>query len=88
MREHQLLELLLTYAIPRKDVNPIAHELINRYGTLAEVLKADITELSKIDGIGENAAILISVCGAMRNIREKPKSGPGSALRRRHANTA
>ena len=52
MREHQLLELLLTYAIPRKDVNPIAHELINRYGTLDEVLKADITELSKIDGIG------------------------------------
>ena len=76
MREHQLLELLLTYAIPRKDVNPIAHELINRYGTLAEVLKADITELSKIDGIGENAAILISVCGAMRNIREKPKKRP------------
>ena len=76
MREHQLLELLLTYAIPRKDVNPIAHELINRYGTLDEVLKADITELSKIDGIGENAAILISVCGAMRNIREKPKKRP------------
>ena len=42
MPEHQLLELLLTYAIPRRDVNPLAHRLIERYGSLAAVLKADV----------------------------------------------
>jgi DNA repair protein RadC len=73
MPEHQLLELLLTYAIPRQDVNPIAHELMARYGSLAAVLRADIAELKSVDGIGENAAVLISLAGAMRGISEKPR---------------
>ena len=70
MPEHQLLELLLTYAIPRRDVNPLAHRLIERYGSLAAVLKADVAEL-KNAGLGEYAATLIALAGAMRNISEK-----------------
>ena len=72
MPEHQLLELLLTYAIPRRDVNPLAHRLIERYGSLAAVLKADVAEL-KNAGLGEYAATLIALAGAMRNISEKPR---------------
>ena len=42
MHEHQLLELLLTYAIPRRDTNPIAHRLLDKsaFGSLWEVLSA------------------------------------------------
>ena len=34
LHEHQLLELLLTYAIPRRDTNPLAHSLLSAYGSL------------------------------------------------------
>lgn len=73
MPEHQLLELLLTYAIPRRDVNPIAHELIARYGSLSNVLKADINELQNVEGVGQSAATLITLAGAMRRVNGKPR---------------
>ncbi len=60
--DHEILELLLTYAIPRKDVKPIAKELLNKFGNnLASVLDAPVEELREVDGIGEYAAILISL---------------------------
>jgi DNA repair protein RadC len=68
MHEYSLLELLLTYAIPRKDVNPLAHELIERYGSLERVLSAPVEELMKLDGIGENAAVLLSLAGSLRSL--------------------
>ena len=43
--DHEALELLLYYAIPRRDTNPIAHELMNRYGSLAAVLAAVVLPL-------------------------------------------
>lgn len=59
--EHEVLELLLTYAIPQKDVNPLAHELVARFGSLANVLEADETELLRVSGVGRNAALLLSL---------------------------
>jgi DNA repair protein RadC len=59
--EHEALELLLYYAIPRRDTNPIAHALINRYGSLTAVLSAPIEDLEKVEGIGESAAILLKL---------------------------
>lgn len=56
---HEVLELLLTYAIPRRDTNPIAHALLRRFGSLHKVLEAPVEELEKVEGIGENAAVLI-----------------------------
>ncbi|NMB30866.1 MAG: hypothetical protein GX988_05455, partial [Clostridiales bacterium] len=53
---HNVLELLLFYALPRVDTNKIAHELIKRFGSISGVFKAPIEELVKIKGIGENAA--------------------------------
>lgn len=59
--EHEALELLLTYAIPQRDVNPLAHELITRFGSLSAVLDADESELLRVPGVGERAASLISL---------------------------
>ena len=58
---HEALELLLYYAIPRRDTNPIAHALMDRYGSLSAVLSAPVEDLKKVEGIGESAAVLISV---------------------------
>ena len=49
-----ILEFLLYYAIPRRDTNPIAHRLLDRYGSLASVLEAPREDLQKVEGIGEN----------------------------------
>ena len=57
----QVLELLLYYAIPRQDTNPIAHALLARFGSLSGVLDASQAELVKIDGVGESAAALIKL---------------------------
>ena len=58
---HEMLELLLTYAIPRRDTKPIAYALITRFGSLHAVLQASARELMQVDGIGENAATLLSM---------------------------
>lgn len=55
----QVLELLLFYGIARKDTNPIAHNLLAHFGSLSQVLDAPVEELCKVDGVGENAAVLL-----------------------------
>jgi len=59
--EQELLELLLTYAIPRQDVAPIACELLERFGDLSGALSASHQQLLDVPGIGEHAAILMEV---------------------------
>jgi len=59
--DHEALELLLYYAIPRRDTNPIAHALMERYGSLSAVLSAPVEDLKKVPGIGESAAILLKL---------------------------
>jgi len=59
--DHEALELLLFYAIPRVDTNPIAHRLIERFGSLDGVLSAPPEELEKVEGVGESAATLLSL---------------------------
>ena len=57
--DHEFLELLLYYAIPRRDTNPIAHALMERYGSLPAVLSAPMEDLKRTEGIGESAAVLL-----------------------------
>ena len=57
--ELNALELLLFYAIPRKDTNPIAHALLDRFGSLYGVFDAGERELMEVEGVGESAAALI-----------------------------
>ncbi|MBQ8077359.1 MAG: RadC family protein [Eubacterium sp.] len=61
MPDHNVLELILFYAIPQKDVKPLAYELINHFGSLENVINADIKELMLVNGVKEHTAILISL---------------------------
>ena len=63
MADHQVLELLLTYALPRVDVNPLAHRLLSRFGSLEGVLSARPDQLQQVEGIGESAAVFLSLLG-------------------------
>ena len=58
--DHEVLELLLYYAVPRQDTNPIAHRLMEKFGSLDAVFAADRAALEEVEGIGENASTLIS----------------------------
>lgn len=71
--DHEVLELLLTYAVPRKDVKPIAHALLERFGSLSNVLDAPSTELMKMDGIGETGATLLHLMPSLtrRYLRDR-----------------
>ncbi len=59
--KHNMLELLLFYAIPQKDTNPIAHALLNRFGSLKGVFEASVEELCEVDGVSEHTATLIKL---------------------------
>lgn len=67
--DHQLLEALLFFAIPRKDTNDTAHSLIEQTGSLSAVFAADADQLRRVDGVGEHSVALIKlVNGIMRRI--------------------
>lgn len=59
--ELYVLELLLFYCIPRVDTNPIAHRLLQHFGSLTAVLDANPEELEKIEGMGKNASTFLSL---------------------------
>lgn len=59
--EHEALEMLLFYAIPRRDTNELAHRLLDHYGSLEAVFSAPVEDLMRMDGIGENAAVLLKL---------------------------
>ena len=59
--ELHALELLLFYALPQIDTNPIAHDLLNTFGSLRNVLEAPVEQLMTVNKIGEHAAILLSL---------------------------
>lgn len=63
--EIQVLELLLFYAIPQRDTNPLAHRLLEHFGSLAQVLEAPAEELEKVSGVGTNVATLLSLTTAL-----------------------
>ena len=76
--DHEALELLLYYAIPRQDTNPIAHRLMERYGSLSAVLSAPAEDLKKVEGIGESAAVLLKAAG---QIAQKARLSDATAQR-------
>ncbi len=56
LAEHEVLEYLLFFAIPRQDTNPIAHRLLARFHTLPNVLEASVKELCAVEGVGPSTA--------------------------------
>lgn len=75
---YELLELLLFYSIPRKDVKPLAKKLLAHYRSLQGVFNTDLAELARFPGIKENTAILIKLTQAImvRQMQEKAVDGP------------
>ncbi len=61
MADHEILEIILFYAYPRRDTNEIAHRLINAFGSIDAVIDAPFEELVKIKDVGENAATLLMI---------------------------
>lgn len=59
--DHEALELLLFYAIPRRDTNETAHLLLQRYGSLQAIFSAPVEDLQKVKGMGRNAAVLLKL---------------------------
>lgn len=67
--DHMVLEMLLFYAIPRSDTNPLAHRLINRFGSLSAVFSADYDDILSVDGAGPAVASFIrSFSDSMRYV--------------------
>ena len=66
--EYEILELLLTYCIPRKDTKPIAKELLNKFKSLDNIFKADFDKLSAIDGLGKNSIVFLKLIGDLPSI--------------------
>ena len=63
LQEHELLEILLFYAIPRKNTNTLAHEIIDRFGSLQDVFRATPKQLKQVKGVGDSTAALIHTVG-------------------------
>ena len=72
MADHELLELALFYAIPRRDTNETAHRLLEQFGSLDRVLTAPEQELEQVEGVGQNAAVLLRLIGAMGDRARQP----------------
>jgi len=77
--DYEAVELLLSYAIPRKDIKSIAKDLLGRFGSLKGVMDADLKDLSEVKGISAHVAGLIKLVKGMgtlylsEKIREKPQ---------------
>lgn len=78
--EHEVLELLLMYAIPQRDVNPLAHTLIKRFGSLAGVFDANESDLTNVPGIGKNAALLLSLMPQLFGVYQRSSLGAKPTL--------
>ena len=76
LQDYELLELLLTFAIPRRDTKLLAKKLLERFGTLARIFEAESTTLEEMEGIGPQAATLISLIRPLstRFLTEAPSS--------------
>ena len=79
--EHEVVELLLTLAIPRSDVKQPAKALLQRFGSLREVLDAPIAELRSVAGVGEVAAVALQVIRASATLYLQGTSEGAEVLR-------
>lgn len=80
MPDHKALELLLCFAIPQGDVNPLAHRLINTFGSLSGVFNATQEQLMSVSGVGEHVACLIKLITALGGRYQADRSHLGDIL--------
>jgi len=80
LHDYEALELLLFYAVPRKDVKPLAKGLILAFGGLRGVFDASFEDLKKIPGMGENASLLLPLVKALGSAYLKERALEGEQL--------
>ena len=78
MAKHELLELLLTFCIPRKNTNTIAHELLNKFNTVSSVIDASSSSLRSVNGIGEVSSMFFDLIKTVFRICLEEKSTSSS----------
>ena len=78
--DHRVLELILFYAIPQGDVNPLAHELVDRFGSLSGALDALPEELMKVKGMGEHSAAMLKLFPAVMGRYLEGRTEPGQIV--------
>ena len=81
--DHEVLELMLFYAIPQRNVNPLAHSLLARFGTLHSVLEAPVADLMKVDGVGQHTALLLSLFSHAARRMELSRETKGEPIQTR-----
>ena len=81
-QEHEILELLLFFAIPYKDTNALSHELINAFGSMTDVMNAPIQSLKSFKNMTDNAALLLNlVSDICKNYSPNKKSSDTKAIK-------
>ncbi|MBF7096047.1 RadC family protein [Alkalibacter mobilis] len=73
--DHQVLEMLLFYSIPRKDTNEIAHKMLKEFGSLATLFESSPEEISQRSGVSLNASILLSMIPSLSKRYSKARWG-------------
>ena len=75
LSDHELLEMLLYSVIPRTDTNPLAHRILNEFGSIDRVFSAEASELMCVSGVGEKVAAKIILTGKIfRRVKEAEKT--------------
>lgn len=74
--EHEVLEMLLFYAVPRVNTNEMAHELLNKFGTIGGVLDAPIEALTETSHLSENGATLLKLIPQILKLYPKEPQTP------------
>ena len=74
MEQHEILEMVLYYAIPRKDTNQLAHRLLDRYGCFAKVCDTPVDVLQRDFGLSESAAVLLKMLPELARVYVDSKS--------------
>ncbi|MBU0575821.1 MAG: DNA repair protein RadC [Pseudomonadota bacterium] len=74
LHDHEVLELILTYVVRQQDVKDRAKELLREFGTLKEIVDAEIEDLEKVPGIGKNSAILLKLVKEVAALYLKQKA--------------
>lgn len=80
LQDDQVLELLLFYALPRRDTNDLARKLLKHFGSIAAVLEAPLQELKTVGGIGESAAVLLHLITPLARRYLLSRVSPGVVL--------
>jgi DNA repair protein RadC len=87
--DYEIMELLLSFCIPRKDTKPLAKRVLSQFGSLPGVLDAPFEDLKQIKGLGEVSAVLIKVTRRLIELylkeeifnKEKRLSSPKEVVR-------